>query len=66
MKLPREAVFNGDNVYVIDNDVLTLRKVNVLETQDDYCIVQGLDSGELLVVENLADAKEGMSVHARF
>lgn len=66
MRLPRESVFNEDDVYVISDGMLEIKEVQVLETEDDYCIVGGLDVGEILVTENLADVREGMKVQARF
>lgn len=66
VRLPREAVFDGGKVYLVENDLLKIQEVNVLETEDDYCIVEGLDEGVTLVVENLADVKEGMKVRSRF
>ncbi len=63
-KVPRQALYEDEFVYVIENEMLAYRQVQVVRGQPDYCIVNGgLANGDLLVVEMLQGVAAGM--HAR-
>lgn len=61
---PRQSVFSdesGDYVFVAENDIASLRRVETgLTNTDQTEIVSGLRSGELLVVEGAAVLSDGM------
>jgi len=62
--VPREALYEQQFVYLIENGRLSYREVQVVRRQPDYVIVSGgLADGDLLVVEMLQGVAPGM--HAR-
>jgi len=64
--VPREALYEQKFVYVIENERLSYRQVQVVRGQPDYVIVNGgLEDGELLVVEMLQGVAPGMLARPR-
>jgi len=66
MEIPRKAIFNHDNVYVVVNDSLVKKQVNVLKQNNSTVLINGLPELTLLVVEALVNAKENIAVHTEF
>jgi multidrug efflux pump subunit AcrA (membrane-fusion protein) len=63
MEIPREAVFNHDQVYVVDNDNrLKKKQVKLHFVKDGTVVVSGLEEGAQLVTESLLDATESTKV----
>jgi RND family efflux transporter MFP subunit len=62
--MPREALRNADQVYVInDDDRLEIRTVDVLSTSMDQVLVtSGVTAGERVVTSTIASAVDGMLV----
>jgi multidrug efflux pump subunit AcrA (membrane-fusion protein) len=59
--VPREALYEQQFVYVVEDDKLSYRSVQVTRRQPDYVIVNdGLTDGDLLVVEMLQGVTPGM------
>jgi RND family efflux transporter MFP subunit len=59
--VPREALYEQQFVYVVEDDKLSYRPVQVTRRQPDYVIVNGgLTDGDLLVVEMLQGVTPGM------
>jgi len=59
--VPRQALYEQKFVYVIENERLSYRQVQVVRGQPDYVIVNGgLADGDLLVVEMLQGVAPGM------
>ncbi len=59
--VPREALYEQQFVYLLEDDKLSLRPVQVARRQPDYVIVNGgLNDGNLLVVEMLQGVSPGM------
>ncbi|NQZ75793.1 MAG: HlyD family efflux transporter periplasmic adaptor subunit, partial [Ekhidna sp.] len=65
MIMPRGAIYNGNEVFVVEDTLLKSRKVNVIRLADEEAIVNGLKKGEDLVVEPLIGAYENMIVEKR-
>ncbi|BDD09603.1 hypothetical protein FUAX_20350 [Fulvitalea axinellae] len=62
MNLPREAVFETDKVFTVENGKLKQYHVEVVKTTDDTRLVRGLKEGLWVVQEALVKAEEGMEV----
>ncbi len=62
IKIPREALINEKEVYVIKNNRLQLKKVTTKRKLPDHVIISGLDDGEIVVNESLVDISEGDKV----
>ena len=59
--VPRKALYEQGFVYVIENERLSYRQVQIVRRQPDYVIVNGgLKDGDLLVVEMLQGVAAGM------
>lgn len=62
MQMPRNAVFNRDEVFIVENDKLVKKKINILKYNEESLIFDGLKTGEELVVEPLVNARENDNV----
>lgn len=59
--VPRNALYEQQFVYVVENGKLSYRRVQIVRQQPDYVIANGgLADGELLVVEMLQGVAPGM------
>lgn len=61
MKIPRNAVFNKDRVYTVEEGKLKERKIDVLKINETTVLFSGLPEGMELVVEPLVNAREGIT-----
>lgn len=66
IKIPREALLDDNQVYIIQNDILTLKSIEIERMLDDYIIISGIKDGETLVMESLANVSAGAKVITRF
>lgn len=62
MKIPREALFNFDEVYTVENEKLSKTRVNVVKVDEYFAYINGLKDGSLLVAESLVNATDQMKV----
>lgn len=63
MIMPRNAIYNGDEVFVVENDsLLRKREINVIRLTEEDAIFNGLKEGDDLVVEPLIGAYNNMVV----
>ncbi len=63
MIMPRNAIYNGDEVFVVENDsLLKKRVINVIRLTEEDAIFNGLEEGDDLVVEPLIGAFNNMKV----
>lgn len=59
--VPRKALYEQEFVYVIEDERLSYRRVQIVRRQPDYVIANGgLEDGDLLVVEMLQGVAPGM------
>ena len=59
MEIPRNAIFNKEFVYTIDEGKLKKQRVNILKTNETSVLFSGLEPGTMIVVEPLVNAQEG-------
>ncbi|SMO51063.1 efflux RND transporter periplasmic adaptor subunit [Gracilimonas mengyeensis] len=64
-KLPREALLDNNQVYVVTNGQLNLYDVHVVLKMDDHVIINGLPEGTQVVTESLMDVRENQEVETR-
>ncbi len=62
MEIPRNAVFNTNTVYSIEDGKLKKQDINVVKLTETTLIFDGLDEGIKIVVEPLINVKENMPV----
>lgn len=62
MEIPRNAVFNSDQVFVIEEGRLQKRTINIIKTNTTTLIFNGLEEGEILVSQPLINVMEGTRV----
>ncbi|MFV0589782.1 MAG: efflux RND transporter periplasmic adaptor subunit [Draconibacterium sp.] len=62
MGIPRNAVFNSNEVYVVIDGKLKKREINVIKTNETTLIFNGLKEGARLVVQPLINVKENTPV----
>lgn len=65
MIMPRNAIYNGDEVFVVQDSLLKMRKIKVIRLADEEAIISGLERGEDLVIEPLIGAFNNMIVEKR-
>ncbi len=59
MEIPRNAIFNKDMVYTVEEGKLKKRRINILKTNETSVLFSGLEPGTMVVVEPLVNAQEG-------
>jgi len=62
MAIPRRAVFNANEVFVVKDGSLKKSTINVIKVNQETLVFDGLDEGTILVTEPLAGAAEGTKV----
>lgn len=62
MEIPRKAVFNEDEVFIVVDGRLERRNIDVLKKNENTLIFRGLEEGSLLVAQALVNVQEGVSV----
>ncbi|NOR87947.1 MAG: efflux RND transporter periplasmic adaptor subunit [Bacteroidales bacterium] len=62
MKIPRQALFNFDEVYVVKDGKLSKRRVKLAKVDEYSAYISGLDVGCTLVIESLINASDQMPV----
>lgn len=65
IKIPREALLDNNKVYVIETESLKLKQVKIERSLEDFYIISGINNGEQIITESLADVSEGTKVKAR-
>jgi membrane fusion protein (multidrug efflux system) len=60
MIMPRSAIYNRSEVFVLEDTLLKVRKVNVVRLEKESAIFTGLEEGDALVVEPLINAHNNM------
>lgn len=65
MIMPRNAIYNGNEVFVLKDSLLKKESINVIRLSEETAIVNGLDAGEELVIEPLLGAYNNMVAFKR-
>ncbi len=64
-KIPREALFDNNHVYILKNGKLEVTTVEVLRQLEDTFIIAGLDKDAMIVTESIASVNPDMEYQAR-
>ena len=62
MEIPRQAVFNQNEVFVVEDGTLRKERINILKINETSLVFDGLPEGTELVVEPLINVREGTVV----
>lgn len=62
MEIPRNAVFNTDEVFIVNGDRLEKRIIDVVKLNEKTLVFRGLEEGQLLVTQALINVQEGTMV----
>lgn len=65
MEIPRNAVFNTNEVFVVVDGRLENRTINIIKTNERTLIFNGLEVGEVIVVQPLINVLEGTLVEVQ-
>lgn len=65
MIMPRNAIYNGNEVFVLEDSLLKKKSINVVRLSEEDAIFNGLKPGEELVVEPLLGAYNNMKAFKR-
>ena len=62
MEIPRSAVFNHDQVFIVENGRLQMRQIEILKVNVETIIFRGLPIGVFVVTQPLINVAENTSV----
>lgn len=63
MEIPRNAVFNRNQVYVVaDSSELKVKDIQIEKLKDESVLFSGLEAGEMVVIQPLVNAYPNMPV----
>lgn len=62
MEIPRRAVFNSNEVFIVNDSILKKTQIKILKINQQSLIFNGLDEGVHIVVEPLINMVEGSVV----
>lgn len=62
MEIPRNAVFNTNEVFLVKNSRLAISTINIVKINESTLIFNGLNPGDSLVVQPLINVYEGTMV----
>ncbi len=62
MEIPRNAVINRNQVFIVNNGKLEKKEINVLKLNEKTLIFSGLEVGVAIVIEPLINPRVGMNV----
>lgn len=62
MEIPRNSVFNNDEVFVVVDGRLEKRVIEVVKTNEKTLIFRGLNEGDIVVTQALINVQEGIQV----
>ena len=63
MIIPRNAIFNSDEVFVLQDSLLKVKQINILRFNEETAVFNGLTEGEDLVIEPLINAHNNMKAY---
>ncbi|MFT4736648.1 MAG: membrane fusion protein (multidrug efflux system) [Paraglaciecola sp.] len=62
MAIPREAIYNGSEVFVVRDSLLKVHPIQIYRLSEDEVIIGGIAAGEDLVIEPMINAYNNMKV----
>jgi hypothetical protein len=60
MEIPRNAIFNSNEVFVINQGRLKIMPVNIVKLNERTLLFNGLNMGDTVVVQSLIGVMEGL------
>lgn len=63
MLIPREAIFNGNEVFVLQDSLLKVHEINIHKINPETVVFEGLTEGADIVVEPLINAHNNMKAY---
>ncbi|MFY0601807.1 MAG: HlyD family efflux transporter periplasmic adaptor subunit [Cyclobacteriaceae bacterium] len=60
MTIPRNVIYNGDEVFVLQDTLLKIRQIDIYRLMEEDAIIGGIEEGVELVVEPLVNAHNNM------
>jgi membrane fusion protein, multidrug efflux system len=65
MEIPRQAVFNQNEVFVVIDSALQKQSISIQKINNETVIFNGIEEGAIIVTEPLINVKEGTLVATR-
>jgi multidrug efflux pump subunit AcrA (membrane-fusion protein) len=65
MEIPRNAVFNANQVFTVNDGKLNKRVIEIHKVGNESLIFSGLEEGTVVVTEPLVNAREGSLVQVK-
>jgi RND family efflux transporter MFP subunit len=62
MEVPRNVVFNTNEVFIVNDTRLHKRTIDIVKVNEKTLLFKGLDEGEMLVMQPLINVQEGTKV----
>jgi multidrug efflux pump subunit AcrA (membrane-fusion protein) len=62
MEVPRNVVFNTNEVFIVENNRLSKKTINIIKLNEKTLIFNGLEEGDILVTQPLVNVQEGTLV----
>lgn len=62
MEIPRNAVFNNNDVFIVVNGRLVKKEINIIKTNESTLVFNGIEEGQKLVIQPLINVLEGTPV----
>lgn len=62
MEIPRNAVFNTNEVFIVEDGKIHNEMINIIKVNEKTLIFDGVDEGETIVVQPLINVQEGTLV----
>ena len=63
MEIPRTALYNGNEVFILEDTLLKVKEVKIHRLMDEVAIFSGIEEGSDLVVEPLVNAHNNMRAY---
>ncbi len=64
MEIPRNCIFNSNEVFIVSNGKLEKKEINILKYNEKTLIFNGLNQGDSLIVQPLINMAAGTRVYA--
>lgn len=62
MEIPRNVIFNSDEVFIVVDGEIRKEKLNVLKVNEKSLIFNGIEEGKIIVMQTLINVLEGTEV----
>lgn len=62
MEVPRNVAFNTNEVFIVENNRLSKKTINIIKLNEKTLIFNGLKEGDILVTQPLVNVQEGTLV----